>query len=54
MTAGLSSVIVRVQHHYYRAARDRCRWTSVNQIVHLILAAIMIADLIGVILIALR
>ena len=79
VTAALSSLVVRVQHDYYRAARDRMRrieqavaipddqrmdttstlgerrrFISVTQVVHLIFAAILVADVIGVVLIANR
>ncbi len=77
--AGLSALIVRTQHDYYRAARDRMkrvevslsippeqrtdttatlagrrRTASVNQLVYLLLGSVGLADLVGVVLIALR
>jgi hypothetical protein len=79
VAALLSAAVVRVQHGYYRAARDhmrriedavalppdqrldttanlggRRRTISVNQIVHLLLAAIAVADLVGVLLVMIR
>jgi hypothetical protein len=79
LTAVLSMMVVKVQHGYYRAARDhmrrieeavalptaqrldttaklggRRRKISVNQVVYLILAAVAVANVVGVAIIAAR
>ena len=77
VTAGLSLLVVRTQHSYYRAARDRMRraeaiyrvppdlradttstlghrprGASVNQVVLLILSALIVANIVGGIVLA--